>query len=76
MILYITVLLLAIMQHPKTLKGLGNEADFLGFLHKLVPPFTTFRAIPILASNSRRFKKTTPRLGESAFKFLKDNSPH
>ena len=38
MILYITVLLLAIMQHPKTLKGLGNEADFLGFLHKLVPP--------------------------------------
>ncbi len=41
------------------LKGHGKEADFLGFLQKFVSswwvPYTTSRAIPILASNSRRF---------------------
>ncbi len=41
-------------------QGHGNEADFLGFLQKLVPQFlrvshTTFRAVPILASNLRRY---------------------
>jgi hypothetical protein len=49
------------MREPEItyLKGHGNEADFLGFLHKSVSleslTLTTFRAVPILASNSRRY---------------------
>ncbi len=39
-----------------TLKGHGNEADFLGFLQKLLPheslTLLTFRAVLILALNS------------------------
>jgi hypothetical protein len=40
------------------LKGHGNEADFLGFLQKLVPHESLtlpFRAVPILASNLQRY---------------------
>ncbi len=39
------------------LKGHSNEADFLGFCRNwfLIDPYTTFRAVPILASNSRRY---------------------
>jgi hypothetical protein len=54
-----------------TLKGHNNEADFLGFLEKLVPhrsltlPFEPFRFwLPI--RGHIRNGKTTPRLGESA----------
>jgi hypothetical protein len=40
-------------------KGHGNEADLPRFLHKSVRhwslPYTTFRAVPILASNSQRY---------------------
>ncbi len=53
------------------LKGHGNEADFLGFLQKLVPhrSLTQPRAVPLLASNSRRYSKSkddspTQRVGE------------
>jgi hypothetical protein len=42
---------------PRTLlKGHGNEADFLGFLHKSVPheslTLCTIQAVTILTSNS------------------------
>jgi len=58
------------------LKGHGNEADFLGFLQKLVPhrsltlPFW-FR---LRIRRDIRKRKTTPRLDESAFECLKENS--
>jgi hypothetical protein len=44
--------------HFHQLKGHGNEADFLGFLHKSVlqrSHYTTFQAVPILTSNSQRY---------------------
>jgi hypothetical protein len=54
-----------------TLKGHGNEADFLEFLQKLVPyrfltlPFQPFR-IWLRIRGDIRNRKTTPRLEESA----------
>jgi hypothetical protein len=65
---------------PETglLKGHGNEADFLGFLQKLVPhrsltlPFEPFCCcLRIHGDNCNQ--KTTPRLGKSAFECLKEN---
>jgi hypothetical protein len=53
------------------LKLHGNEADFLGFLQKLVPhrsltlPFEPFRFWLQIRGDIRN-RKTTPRLGESA----------
>jgi hypothetical protein len=53
------------------LKGHGNEADFLGFLQKLVPhrsltlPFELFHFWLRIHGDIRN-QKTTPRLGESA----------
>ncbi len=52
------------------LKGHGNEADFLGFLQKLVPhrsltpPFKPFRFWLRIRGDIRN-RKTTPRLGDS-----------
>ncbi len=59
------------------LKGHGNEANFLGFLQKLVPhrsltlPFEPLRFWLRIRGDIR---KTTPRVGESAFECLKENS--
>ncbi len=49
------------------LKGHGNEADFLGFLQKLVPPLTLpFEPFRFwLRIRDIRNRKTTPRLAES-----------
>jgi hypothetical protein len=53
------------------LKGHGNEADFLGFLQKLVShrsltlPFELFRFWLRIRRDIHN-QKTTPRLGESA----------
>ncbi len=53
-----------------SLKGHGNEADFLGFLQKLVPhrslilPFEPFRFWLRIRGDIRN-QKTTPRLGDS-----------
>jgi hypothetical protein len=69
------------------LKGHGNEADFLGFLQKLVPhrsltlPFEPFWFWLQIRGDIRN-RKTTPRLAdspirrvrESAFECLKENS--
>jgi hypothetical protein len=61
------------------LKGHGNEADFLGFLLKLVPhrfptlPFEPLRFRLRILGDIRN-RKTTPRLGKSAFECLKENS--
>jgi len=55
------------------LKGHGNEADFLGFLQKLVShrsltlPFEPFRFWLRIRDIGNR--KTTPRLGESGSRF-------
>ncbi len=70
-----------------SLKGHVNEADFLGFLQKLVPhrsltlPFEPFRFWLRIRGDIRN-RKTTPRLGdsptrrvgESTFECLKENS--
>ncbi len=54
-----------------SLKGHDNEADFLGFLQKLVPhrsltlPFEPFRFL-LQRRGDILNRKTTPRLGESA----------
>ncbi len=54
-----------------TLKGHGNEADFLGFLQKLGPhrsltvPFEPFRFWLWICEDIRN-RKTTPRFSESA----------
>jgi hypothetical protein len=54
----------------KTLKGHGNEADFLGFLQKLGPhrsltlPFEPFRFWLRIRGDIRN-RKTAPRLGDS-----------
>jgi hypothetical protein len=54
----------------RQLKGHGNEADFLGFLHKLVRHrsftvhFEPFRFWLRIRGDIRN-RKTTPRLGES-----------
>jgi hypothetical protein len=59
----------ALSIHIRNLKGHGNEVDFLGFLHKVVPhrsltlPFEPFRFW--LRIRDIRYGKTTPRLGES-----------
>ena len=70
------------------LKGHGNEADFLGFLQKLVPhrsltlPFEPFRLRLRIRGDIRNRKKTrrvddspTRRVGESATEFLQEKSP-
>jgi hypothetical protein len=57
------------------LKGHGNEADFLGFLQKLVPhrfltlPFEPFR-LWLRIRRDIRNRKMTPRLAESESRFL------
>ena len=57
------------------LKGHGNEADFLGFLQKLVPlrsltlPFEPFRYWLRIRGDIRN-RKTTPRLGKSGSRLL------
>jgi hypothetical protein len=62
----------------KGLKGHGNEADFLGFLQKLVPhrsltlPFEPFRFWLRIRGDIRN-RKTTPRLGDSASRRLSDS---
>jgi len=59
------------------LKGHGNEADFLGFLQKLVPhrsltlPFEPFR-LRLRIRGDIRNRKKTPRLGESGSRRLPD----
>jgi hypothetical protein len=60
------------------LKGHGNEADFLGFLQKLVPheslrlPFEPFRFwLRIRGDICNR--NMTPRLGESGSRQLSDS---
>ncbi len=61
-----------------TLKGHGNEADFLGFLQKLGPhrsltlPFEPFRFWLQIRGDIRN-RKTTPRLGESGSQRLTDS---
>ncbi len=59
------------------LKGHGNEADFLGFLHfshrSLTIPFEPFRFwLRIRGDSSSR--KMTPRLGDSASRRLSDSA--
>jgi hypothetical protein len=61
-----------------TLKGHGNEADFLGFLQKLGPhrsltlPFEPFRYWLRIRGDNRN-RKTTCRLGESASRGVADS---
>jgi hypothetical protein len=65
-------------QEKAALKGHGNEADFLGFLQKLVPhksltlPFEPFRFWLQIRRDIRN-RKTTPRLGDSASRRLSDS---
>ncbi len=60
------------------LKGHGNEADFLGFLQKLVShrsltlPFEPFRFWLRIRGDIRN-PKTTPRLSKSASRRLSDS---
>ena len=67
------VALLAIVDQG--LKGHGNEADFLGFLQKLVPhrslrlPFEPFR-LRLRIRGDIPNRKKTPRLGESGSRQL------
>jgi hypothetical protein len=64
------------------LKGHGNEADFLGFLQKLVPhrsltlPFEPFRFWLRIRGDIRNRKNNSPtrRVRESAFECLNENS--
>jgi hypothetical protein len=57
------------MKYKKLLKGHGNEADFLGFLHKSVPheyltlPFEPFQFCLRIRGDIRN-QKTTHRLAE------------
>jgi hypothetical protein len=57
---------------------MANEADFLGFLQKLVPhrsltlPFEPFRFWLRIRGDIRN-QKMTPQVEESAFKCLKEN---
>ena len=61
----------------RTLKGHGNEADFLGFLQILVPhrslrlPFEPFR-LRLRIRGDIRNRKKTPRLGKSGSRRLPD----
>ncbi len=61
-----------------SLKGHGNEADFLGFLQKLGPhrsltlPFEPFRFWLRIRGDIRN-RKTTPRLAESGSRRLSDS---
>ncbi len=66
------------------LKGHDNEADFLGFLHKLVShesltlPFEPFRFLPRILGDIR-IRKTTPRYhryGESPTPRISDTGSH
>jgi hypothetical protein len=65
--------------NPFSLKGHGNEADFLGFLQKLGPhrsltqPFEPFRFWLRIRRDIPN-RKTTRRVGEPAFECLKGNS--
>jgi hypothetical protein len=60
------------------LKGHGNEADFLGFLQKLVPhrsltlPFEPFRFWLRIRGDIRN-RKMTPKLGELGSRRLSDS---
>jgi hypothetical protein len=53
------------------LKGHGNEADFLGFLQKLVPHRSL--TLPFESATLRLGDSPTWRVGESAFECLKKN---
>jgi hypothetical protein len=70
---------LNISHHAFTLKGHGNEEDFLRFLQKLVPhrsltlAFELFRFWLRIRGDILNQKTTRP-LGESAFECLKENS--
>ena len=61
------------------LKGHGNEADFLGFLQKLVPhrsltlPFEPFR-FWLRIRGDIRIRKMTPRIGESGSRRVDDST--
>ncbi len=61
------------------LKGHGNEADFLGFLQKLVPhesltlPFGPFR-FWLQIRGVIRIRKTTPRLNDTGSRRLSDST--
>jgi hypothetical protein len=63
----------------RSLKGHGNEADFLGFLQKLGPhrsltlPFQPFRYWLRIRGDIRN-RKTTPRLGKSGSWRLSDSA--
>jgi hypothetical protein len=63
------------------LKGHGNEADFLGFLQKLVPhrslplPFEPFH-FRLRIRGDIQNRKTTPRLGESGSRHGESGSRH
>jgi hypothetical protein len=63
------------MGETEMLKGHGNEADFLGFLQKLVPHrsltllFQPFRFWLQIRGDIRN-RKTAPRLGESESRLL------
>jgi hypothetical protein len=60
------------------LKGHGNEADFLGFLQKLVPhrsltlPFEPFRFWLQIRGDIRNRKTTSRGVAESTFESLKE----
>ncbi len=62
-----------------SLKGHGNEADFLGFLQKLGPhrsltlPFELFRYWLRIRGDIRN-RKTTFRLGKSGSRRLSDSA--
>jgi hypothetical protein len=64
-----------VSQLLSSLKGHGNEADFLGFLQKLVPhrsltlPFEPFQFWLRIRGDIRN-QKTTLRLGESESRLL------
>ncbi len=66
------------MKFMTALKGHGNEADFLGFLQKLVPhesltlPFGPFR-FWLRIRGDIRIRKTTPRLSVSVIWWVADS---
>jgi hypothetical protein len=65
----------ALLRYIRSLKGHGNETDFLGFLQKLVPHrsltlhFEPFRFWLRIRGDIRN-RKTTPRLAESESRLL------
>ncbi len=68
-----------VFYHKFALKGHGNEADFLGFLQKLVPhrsltlPFEPFQFWPRIRGDIHN-QESTPPLGESASRRLGEPS--